>query len=783
MSRWRGLLAAGAAAGLLVAIVAAAQFGSATGDATTTGTVLIASDAGSTGEQTLSATAVAATYYVDPNKGSDANDGLSVTTALRTLQKARQVVDLNNGAMSGDIVVYLRGGRHQLAAPLVFGAGDGGTNGYNVVYRAYGTTERPVVSGGIAVGGWSDSDGDGVWEAGVPAGTVSRNFIVNGVPATIARTAGAPTGVVITSTGFTTTSTQLGGLANPANIEFVWQLAWKTKIFSASSIATSGTTTTVTMKQPGWGLRDGGSDTIAGAPSWYQNAKALIDVAGEWYLDRAANKLFYKPRTGEDMARAEAILAVVDNAMVQVTGTPGAPVNNLRFEGLSFQHSTYDRPQTDQGHAGQQSNATRSTLLGSDHTAPSDAAVRTRYANNIVFENGDFRNLGASGLWFDRGTKNSAVIGSSFTNIGSNGIQVGEFLRSVTAGNNPCVIPCVDIPTADEVSAITVANNSITRIGTEARSAAQGIHAAHTKGVIITRNDLNDLGYSAIATGYRWDDVAIDSGSFQVTYNRVRNFMKSGRDGGGIYNLGNQSAGGSSVVSNNYVAGMFGNYGGLYADQGSSYVAFSNNVVENMGGRAWFHDNAGAGGAQAGLTASSNYTDTSKANLQAPFAPTGTVVYAPGSPPPAALAIKNAAGLESAYQALLSYRPAYQAEFATIGGGAALPTPSGHGYNGTGALDFNASGGYVEFAVDAGAGGSGSIAVRYMLSVTTSRTVNLTINGVTQPFTFNNTGGTSNWVVVQVPVTLNAGINTVRFTSTGQDGGALDQVQLIGFPV
>ena len=88
--------------------------------------------------------------------------------------------------MSGDIVVYLRGGRYEQSATIVFGSHDGGTNGHFVVYAA-SAGETPVVSGGKKVCGWKPVAGKKYYAAGVPvaAGYAGyfRQLYVNGVRA------------------------------------------------------------------------------------------------------------------------------------------------------------------------------------------------------------------------------------------------------------------------------------------------------------------------------------------------------------------------------------------------------------------------------------------------------------------------------------------------------------------------------------------------------------------------------------------------------------------------
>jgi rhamnogalacturonan endolyase len=121
----------------------------------------------------------------------------------------------------------------------------------------------------------------------------------------------------------------------------------------------------------------------------------------------------------------------------------------------------------------------------------------------------------------------------------------------------------------------------------------------------------------------------------------------------------------------------------------------------------------------------------------------------------------------------------YQAESAQFGGGAVTETTNG-GFNGTAYINFSTNGGFLQFNnANGGSGGATTLRVRYALGVTSSRTGQLTINGVSQNITFNPTGSWTTWATLVVNVNLTAGAgNTIRFQSTGQDLANIDQIQI-----
>ena len=93
---------------------------------------------------------VQAEFYVSPN-GNDSNAGTE-TAQFRTIERARTAVRALTSGMTGDIVVYLRGGVHAGEYRDVQPQ-DSGQNGFQVIYAAY-PGETPMLSGGQRITNW-----------------------------------------------------------------------------------------------------------------------------------------------------------------------------------------------------------------------------------------------------------------------------------------------------------------------------------------------------------------------------------------------------------------------------------------------------------------------------------------------------------------------------------------------------------------------------------------------------------------------------------------------------
>jgi alpha-L-fucosidase len=113
----------------------------------------------------------------------------------------------------------------------------------------------------------------------------------------------------------------------------------------------------------------------------------------------------------------------------------------------------------------------------------------------------------------------------------------------------------------------------------------------------------------------------------------------------------------------------------------------------------------------------------------------------------------------------------FEAESATIFHGT---VDSDHaGFSGTGFVNgTNEVGSYVEFTVPDAQAGVATLTFRYANGTTTGRPMNLTVNGGTPTsIAFNSTTDWTSWTNATVPVTLTAGTNTIRVTSTTANGG------------
>ena len=527
--------------------------------------------------------AFGATFYLSPN-GADGNPGTE-TQPFRTLERARTAVRAVNDNMTEDVTVYLRGGEYSLAAAFVLDQADSGTNGFNVVWRAY-PNEKPVLSGGQQITGWT-SVGGGIWKA--PVGTLRfRQLYVNGTRAIRARTPNV-------GSYYTLTNYDDGGrrLQIPANTLANWQNFSQVEMnllgkgvvnayLRLSSFSVSGSSAFVIPQEPertrlfirSYPTRE------PGRPYYFENAFEFLDSPGEWYLNTSTNEVFYMPRAGENMASVSIVAPRLEN-IVRIQGTLSNPAHHIQFHGITFEHTTWTLPSTD-GYVGDQGGLAATGAILNDeitfyegHRPP--GGFHMEAADNIRLERNVLRHLGGAGINLHVGNHNNVIIGNVIEDVSNNGIALDMNLEG-----NPT-------DTRKISRNNTVRSNYIHDIGKDYYSSI-GIVAGYTDGSVIEHNEVHDTPYTGISVGWGWDDVANAARNNLVRYNKVFNVNDTMSDGGGIYTLSRQPG---TIIHENHVHDIFrtsihGGYimPGIYLDEGSNLITVRDNVIQNVDGQS-----------------------------------------------------------------------------------------------------------------------------------------------------------------------------------------------------
>jgi Right handed beta helix region/Fibronectin type III domain len=564
---------------------------------------------------------VQTSIFVSPT-GDDGNAGTS-DKPIRTLQHARDLVRQSNQNMAGDIVVWLGDGTYRLDEPLVLESQDSGNNGHTVVFAAL-QGAHPIIAGSVQVTNWKQIDpAKNLWSATAPdALKNTRQLYIDGVRAhrTIGR---LPTALTKTETGFNAESDVMSQWRNPQDIEFVftggnalWSEgstglgAWTEPRCPVASI--SGTQ--IVMAQPCWdnstkrvGLADKfnstrtanlvGPASVGRTPMSVENAYELLGRPGEFYLDRSAGIVYYTPRDGEDLTKADVEAPVLEK-LVWGRGTSDKPVHDVAFRGIQFSYATWLYPSTDEGFSEIQANymvtgprgwavqALGDLAPGGTYPygswTPTPGNVLFVYDRRIQFVRDAFCHLGAAGLNLADGSQNDLVEGCNFTDISGNGLALGN----------------VDQPEADAdhlTSDNKIVDNYFHEIPVEFRGGV-GIDVGYAQRTLVQHNQLDHMAYTAISIGWGgWPDkiklpgLANNSQNNVISNNLIFDHLLLLADGGGIYTQGltGPDLANGEKVAGNVIYDQFGSGHAIYSDNGSANMTITGNIVCNTNFDNW----------------------------------------------------------------------------------------------------------------------------------------------------------------------------------------------------
>jgi len=591
------------------------------------------------------------TVYVAPT-GSGPQLGTK-SHPWRSLDAARKAVRALIPGARSDIDVLLADGTYKLEKTFTLTDLDSGQHGHTVTYRP-APGAHPVISGGQRVTGWTVSDAArGIYRTHVGA-IDTRQLYVNGELQTRARGPENPGGFSKTATGYTVTDTSLAGYRNQGNIEVASRWGWKLQRCPVASIVG----TTMTMQQPCWHNANLQQGQEIQNPNWLENAYEFLDSPEEWYLDKPAGDLYYKPKAGQNLATATVTIPTVQD-LVNLDGSLGKPVHDVTFQGITFSYSTWLAPSSSdgliEGQAGFRMVGTGFPTFDSTrlYWKKTPGAVNVTYGHDIVFSGNRFTHLGAVGLNINTGSQGTTIVGNVLTDVAATGIQIGGV---EVIDHHPSDVRSITKDT-------TVRNNVVTKVA-NIYNGSLGILAGYTDHTTIEHNKVYDLPYSGISVGWGWGltdqggninypgnlgvpiyDTPTTSTTTVVRDNLISDIMKLQADGGAIYTL---STSPNSVVSGNLITRIPGSaYGPVYHDEGSQYWHTTGNAFCDIAGQ-WLLLNHGMD-----IVADRNFTTNAQYSAQGnSFRDTIANNTTVGSCAELPASIVNNAGLQPAYRYL-----------------------------------------------------------------------------------------------------------------------------------
>lgn len=511
--------------------------------------------------------AVKADFFVATD-GSDDNAG-SAEKPFATLARARDEVRKKIAAgLGADLTVLIRAGTYEQRETLTFGPKDSGPEKHSITYAAY-PGEKVIVSGGRKLSGWNRKEK--LWTTQIPEVAEGKwyftQLFVDDQRATRARTPNkndsAPyfriSGVIISNDNCTLKFApgQVADWKDSTDVEAIILRIWE--ISRKRLAAVDGAPGTVTLTPPYFKEYDA---LCEGMNVYFENARVMLDQPGEWHLNRATGDLAYWPLPKEDLTKAE-IVAPVLRRLLEVRGTPEQPVRNLHFKGIQFAHTA--RELTDAGFVGTQATFYRVSKAGSVRL---DDALRLEYTQGCSIEDGQIAHVGETGISLRQGCSNNLIQGNRIFDVGGNGVMIGE------AGD--------PTNTLEIVTNNRVTNNHVHDCGTVFHGAV-GIWVGIVDNTTVAHNLVENLPYTGISVGWRWNTQPSGCKSNLVEFNHIRTVSRLLWDAGAVYTLGYQPG---TIIRGNLIHDVQrsrfstgpGN-GGIFIDNGSSGFLIEKNSI------------------------------------------------------------------------------------------------------------------------------------------------------------------------------------------------------------
>lgn len=509
--------------------------------------------------------------------GKDSNNGTSLGTAFKTIQKAKDTIRTLIPSMSSDIIVNIDAGTYVLNNTLVFNGSDSPTGNYKITYKAYNNTVVNI-SGGVTYNAnqWTIHDSENsIWKLNIDT-LYSRQVYKDGVKAKRARSdhrndtsfehneltnynlQEIKTGYLSFCSRDNFDNWDMAAIQKQRDLELV-----SNKEFISNRIPVRFKCKAQLEIADLIRFNNHKQQFLCDARvSWLENAYELINEPNEWYIDRSGsdNILYFK--TADNQPPANVTIPQLETLI------DAAWINNTIFDGLVFQYATWKKPSeylsvldSNEGLAVVQADWCYDLNIGGKIIP---GAVRFDRCNTITFIKNTFEHIGSIGLQFLEYCNNNIVCNNEFRDICASAISIGH-PEHLNSENNK------------------ITNNLIHNIANEYFSGV-GIFAPTGKYTKITHNDISNFPNVGIAVGWGWtSDPIWNIGPITIEYNKIDCSQQFTDDNAGIYTLGPLGTAdtGRSSIKHNYIKNFHRRYGGIYLDQGSSYINVCDNVIED----------------------------------------------------------------------------------------------------------------------------------------------------------------------------------------------------------
>jgi len=518
--------------------------------------------------------------YVNAITGNDKNNG-EINTPLKSLEAAR---DLASAMSEKENVTVFLDGRFFLENTLTFSTEHSGKNGHTITYTSVSDKKAVITMAGEFKDFKLYDQNKNIWVTDIGKDTYSRQVYFNNIRGIRSRTLGYLKNAEYTDgTHYLCDNIELLDLKYPDEVDMIFHINWCNPRYMIDKIERTENNRVKITPKPYFLQHKGridfaGPARIDSTPGYLENAYEFLTEPGEWYIDKHEGMLYYIPREGEDMNTMCAKIPTGE-WLIRGCGEKGNPLENLIFDNICFEGTTWLKVDRDGGfHDAQNGHIRERNGRMSDD--PPGAAVHFEYCNNIKMTNNTFRQLGITGVEFMGGAKHIDFIGNELYDISGVAITVDDIgLTGFPENRN----------TDNYCEYVKVKNNYIHDVGRDYKSSA-AVSLAWPRHSEFNHNEICSVPYSGFHIAYGWEEYA-KTGSVlfdtEVSYNYVHDvFCDRVYDGGCIYTLGASSleCEKTNIEMNNR---MWGNFianswtcAMIYPDEGSTSWYVRDNVID-----------------------------------------------------------------------------------------------------------------------------------------------------------------------------------------------------------
>jgi parallel beta-helix repeat protein len=337
----------------------------------------------------VSATSDPVIDYFVSNEGDDDNTGLSRDQSWATLSK------INTGNFAAGTVIGFKKGA------IFYGTLEpptSGTVGDPIVFTAYGSGDKPIISGFTTISGWTD-EGGGIYSKVITSEAQTNMVTVDGVNTGMGRFPNAGTDLIIDShsTNVSITDADLDSTVTDwTGAEVVIR---KNEYIMDRCMITNHTDHTLTYTDA-----NNSSDATDGYYFFIQNDIRCLSSIGDWYHDTNTGKFYMY--FGETDPTTKAVKVATLNYIVHNDLWEGS---YLKFDGLTLEGSINNTFHQDMWYT------PYNTIINCNIQFSGGSGVYSNASNTSVL-NTTIHDCIITGVWVER--TNSIISDNVIYNIG-----------------------------------------------------------------------------------------------------------------------------------------------------------------------------------------------------------------------------------------------------------------------------------------------------------------------------------------------------------------------------